>query len=409
MIRKITGAFLSALQNIRSRFFHTILSILGIVIGVAALVAILSLIDGLEKYAQEQLTKTTSIKAIMVATENTRLINDIRVAKPDYNYFNYDRFAAMTKSLKHPATGYIMTRESAELEVVDIHLPVGAMVRGTALPLPPPSTTFVAGRAFSEEELRSRKPVAFINQRLAEKLAPKNKPAEAIGKQIRYGNLLLTVIGVDNNDDFKAGQLCIPITLLDESALKTEMPQVIVEAGKVEDVPVLKKEIEAWITANMAHKMDDFSLYSNDQRVEQAAKGFLVFRVVMGMIVGISVLVGGIGVMNVLLISVNERTTEIGVRKALGAKRRDILWQFLSESITISTFGSLLGLGLGILISMAAIPILTMFVKVPFAVAYTWNTFIIIMIIAMVIGIVFGTYPAMRAARLDPVEAIRRE
>lgn len=409
MIRKITGAFLSALQNIRSRFFHTILSILGIVIGVAALVAILSLIDGLEKYAQEQITKTTSIKAIIIGTERTKLVNDLRVEKPDYNYFTYDRFTAMTKSFKHPATGYMMLRKSAEVELLNSHQHVGAMIQGTALPLPPPSVTFVAGRSFTDDELRNRKPVAFINQQLAEKLAPKNKPADAIGKQIRYGDLLLTVVGVNNTGDFKAGLISMPITLVNENTIKTEYPQFIVEADNVEDVPVLKKEIEAWITANMVHKMDDFSLHSNDQRVDQAAKGFLVFRVVMGMIVGISVLVGGIGVMNVLLISVNERTTEIGVRKALGAKRRDILWQFLSESITISTFGSLLGLVFGILISMAAIPILTMFVKVPFEVAYTWNTFIVIMVIAMVIGIVFGTYPAMRAARLDPVEAIRRE
>ncbi|SFC33878.1 ABC transporter permease [Spirosoma endophyticum] len=139
------------------------------------------------------------------------------------------------------------------------------------------------------------------------------------------------------------------------------------------------------------------------------AKGFLLFRLIMGMIVGISVLVGGIGVMNVLLISVTERTVEIGIRKALGAKKRDILWQFLSESITISTFGSVLGLALGLLSTMAVVPIVKALTDIPFQMAYTWNTFSIILVIAMLIGVIFGTYPAMRAARLDPVEAIRRE
>jgi putative ABC transport system permease protein len=143
--------------------------------------------------------------------------------------------------------------------------------------------------------------------------------------------------------------------------------------------------------------------------VEQAAKGFKLFRIIMGLIVGISVLVGGIGVMNVLLISVTERTSEIGVRKAVGANKRDIILQFLSESITISLFGSLLGLVVGILGTMIIVPIVKSLTGVPFQAAYTLNTLVVISILAVVIGIVFGTYPAMRAARLDPVEAIRRE
>jgi putative ABC transport system permease protein len=148
---------------------------------------------------------------------------------------------------------------------------------------------------------------------------------------------------------------------------------------------------------------------TNEKRVEQAAKGFRLFRLIMGMIVGISVLVGGIGVMNVLLISVTERTSEIGIRKAVGANKRDIILQFLSESITVSMFGSVIGLILGVLGTMAFVPIIKSITGVPFQVAYTWNTFIVVGILAVVVGIVFGTYPAMRAARLDPVDAIRHE
>lgn len=201
----------------------------------------------------------------------------------------------------------------------------------------------------------------------------------------------------------------MPVTVFPDSALKANPPVCVIEAGDVEDVPLLKTQVENWLKANMSTQLADFTIVTNEQRVSQAAKGFLLFRLVMGLIVGISVLVGGIGVMNVLLISVTERTVEIGVRKALGAKRQDILWQFLSESITISTLGSLLGLVLGLLATLAFIPIVKALTDIPFQVAYTWNTFIIIMVTAMLIGVIFGTYPAMRAARLDPVEAIRRE
>ncbi|HMV91798.1 MAG TPA: FtsX-like permease family protein, partial [Cyclobacteriaceae bacterium] len=119
--------------------------------------------------------------------------------------------------------------------------------------------------------------------------------------------------------------------------------------------------------------------------------------------------VGGVGVMNVLLISVTERTTEIGIRKAVGANRRDIILLFLSESVTVSAFGSVLGLIFGTLFTMAAIPIVKAITKIPFQAAYTFDTFFLIAIIAIIVGIVFGTYPAVRASRLDPVEAIRHE
>jgi putative ABC transport system permease protein len=191
--------------------------------------------------------------------------------------------------------------------------------------------------------------------------------------------------------------------------LQTSPSEVIFEAQKTEDVLVLKEEISHWLKGNFKDATSDFIILTNNFRLEQAAKGFLLFRVIMGLIVGISVVVGGIGVMNVLLISVTERTAEIGIRKATGASRRDIALLFLAESISVSTFGSLLGLIFGVLGTMVIIPIVKSITKVPFQAAYTWNTFLIISIISMLVGVLFGTYPAIRASRLDPVEAIRHE
>ncbi|MGF7217236.1 putative ABC transport system permease protein [Spirosoma lacussanchae] len=407
-MKKILVSFAHALQNIRTRFFHTVLSILGIVIGVAALVAILSLIDGMEQYAREQITRTTSLKAILVQSNPYKVVNEVQVRKSEYDYLDAKRWGAMRSSLSKPAETYLQWRQNSEISMVSDTGKIGTIVTGTSLPLHP-DLTLVHGRVFTEPELKSAQGLAVINQHLARQLAGKQPEQSAIGHQLRYGAITLTVIGILANKDAKAGQLLVPITLLPDSVLRENPPMGVIEANTVEDVPALKTDAETWLKANMKHQTADFILFTNEQRVSQATQGFLLFRLIMGLIVGISVLVGGIGVMNVLLISVTERTVEIGVRKALGAKRRDIMWQFLSESITISTFGSLLGLGLGLLSTLAFVPIVKALTDVSFQVAYTWNTFILIMIIAMLIGVIFGTYPALRAARLDPVEAIRRE
>lgn len=183
---------------------------------------------------------------------------------------------------------------------------------------------------------------------------------------------------------------------------------MVVEADHIEDVNALKRDIESYLMKQFGAK-HDFTVATNSLRVKQAEQGFFLFRVIMGLIVGISVVVGGIGVMNVLLISVTERTTEIGIRKAVGASNRDIVLLFLSESITVSAFGSLLGLIFGVLFTMAVIPIVKAITKIPFQANYTVNTLLIISVIAVVVGIIFGTYPAIRASRLDPVDAIRHE
>lgn len=407
-MKQLIASFITALQNIRDHFFHTVLSITGIVIGVAALVAILSLIDGMEQYAEEQITKTTSLKAILVQTNTYKTVNEVQVKKDNFGYFTPGSFATMRASLTKPSTAYLYWRQNGEVSTNADNRKTGSIITGTSLPLHP-DLKLVYGRAFTETELKNRQPVAFVNQQLARQLVGKQPEKTVIGRQMVYKNNRLTVIGISADADAKTAQLLMPITLLSDSALKAAPPMCVIEARNVEDVPALKTEVESWLKTGIKNQMADFSVITNEQRVSQAAKGFLLFRLIMGLIVGISVLVGGIGVMNVLLISVTERTVEIGVRKALGAKKRDILWQFLSESITISILGSLLGLALGLLSTMAFIPIVRAFTDIPFQMAYTWNTFGIIMAIAMLIGVIFGTYPAMRAARLDPVEAIRRE
>ncbi len=403
MVKKLTSSFLLALQNIRSHFFHTLLSVLGIVIGVASLVAILSLIDGMEEYANQQITETTSLKAIAVRSNAYENINGVRIRK--------DTFAILTsgdvEELRLSKPAHLFLNRSAVDAVVAGDSTVGTNIWSIGESMHP-KMKVIEGRAFSKLDLQEKRKVAIVNEHFVKKAWPKDSLKTILGRTIQLGQDSVIIQGVLANDRSPGPYLILPITLLTQAELKANAPELLIEAESVEEVALLKEEVQAFLKQKYG-ALNDFSVQTNEMRVKQATQGFLLFRIIMGMIVGISVLVGGIGVMNVLLISVTERTVEIGIRKAMGATRTDIMMQFLSESVTVSAFGSLIGLTLGVLGTMIFVPIVRSVTEMPFQAAYTVNTMIVIGLISLLVGIVFGTYPAIRASKLDPVEAIRRE
>ncbi|HMO39613.1 MAG TPA: ABC transporter permease [Saprospiraceae bacterium] len=407
-MNKLLFAFSQALENIRSNFLHTFLSILGIVIGVAALVGILSLIDGMEKYANEQLSSTTNLRNIIIRSQTYKTVGEVRIKKDTFALLDYWALKDMQTHFRGRMEAYLFTEQAGELLLEGKTESLGAIVSGVA-PGIHEAEELLAGRLLSADDAEKRMPVAIINYDLAKQIAEEKEHAALVGKTIYYRSLKFTIVGVLKPGKFAEPILFIPFTLLPNDVLKESPPTIMLNAASVEAVPALETELKNWLQARYPSGKQDFTIVTNEFRVDQVAKGFLVFRLVMGCIVGIAVLVGGIGVMNVLLISVTERTPEIGLRKALGANRRDIMRLFLSESITISLLGSLLGLVFGILGTMLIVPIIRVLSEGPFQAAYTLNTLLVIVVIAIIIGIVFGTYPAIKAARLDPVEAIRRE
>jgi len=171
----------------------------------------------------------------------------------------------------------------------------------------------------------------------------------------------------------------------------------------------LREDIRRWAEGRAGWNGAVRVTASGQQRLQEIERSFLWFKMLMGAFTAIALIVGGIGIMNVLLASVVERTREIGIRKAVGARRRDIRTQFLTESVAISAAGSLLGLILGLVGSFGITALMRARTGMPMYAGLSVGTLIASASAALLVGIVFGTYPALRAARLSPVDAIQRE
>lgn len=410
MVKRFFVLSVIALQTLRANPIHTLLSTLGLVIGVASLVAILSLGDGLERYAREQISTTTSLEAIVVEPKTWRSVNGVNVRRDTTSMLQIADAENLAETLAPSASLALASRINVLVSVPDDTMQSGAYLDATQIGMfSLIQAELQAGRFFDEADLRAELPGVVLSSSLAKSLAGDKDPSTLVDRSVLVGAFPARVLGVLKGGEREPLMLYGAYEAWHARWENPPPPGLLIRARQVEEVPLIKARVEAWLDTHTKAGSEAFNVITNKARVEQVQKGVRLFKLVMGLITGIAVLVGGIGVMNVLLISITERTREIGIRKAIGAHRADVVMQFLTESVAISLAGSLLGLGFGLATLAAALPIIRQLTDAPFTMGFSWASFGVVMVVAFMIGICFGTYPAWRAARLSPVDAIRHE
>lgn len=406
MLKKFYNALLYAIGNIRANFFHTLLSVIGITIGVSALIIILSMIDGLEDYAEDQISSTTSVKVVEVSSVIVQSVDGVSIPREAPVVLTEEIHQDIISDISVPFTTYRVSEVAKQISLKGQQ--IGALVyysdEGYARYYPR-----VHGTHLYDENLNlADKRVAVISTTMAERIAGKSYgPDDLIGSDLEVGVTSYKIIGIVKGLSPNP-EILVPINALPAEKLQDHPPYIAIEANSVEDVPAVRSSVQDWRNYS-PYTDNDIRIFSQDSKVNQATQGFMLFRIIMGLIVGISVIVGGIGVMNVLLISVTQRTKEIGIRKAVGSRKKDIYVQFLSESMVISLFGTIVGIIFGILTSLAVAPIVHQVVEIQFSPTFSLVTILFITLFSLLIGILFGTFPAYKASQLSPIDALRRE
>ncbi len=264
------------------------------------------------------------------------------------------------------------------------------------------------GRAILPQDLELSRKIAVLGDAVVKKLFPKNDP---IGEEIKIDGENYTVVGViepqgssmgGNSDNFVA----IPITTFMQAYGKLRSINIMVQAHNRETFDDAVEQVRGILRVERKvdpGKPDDFEIFSNDSMIKQFNDFTKYVKMGVGFISFIALLAAGVGIMNIMLVSVTERTREIGIRKAIGARKNNVLVQFLIEAVVLCEFGGTIGIVLGVLGGN----IVALLMEVPAIIPYDWV--VIGLLVCSFVGIVFGTYPAWKAANLDPIESLRYE
>lgn len=440
-LQRIIFNFKNGMEALLTNKFRALLTSLGIIFGVAAVIAMLAIGNGAEKQILEQIKQVGSnnivIKPIIKTKEEEKQLKESGI---EQKKFSPGLSMHDAENIRQILVDVEVV--SSEIEQQTLFIRAGIKLGGKLVGVSNDyfhllDFSLVSGNFFSDFQLINAQPVCIIGSKVATKFFNTENP---IGKEIKCGNNWLKVVGVLNNKNVDEGnmqklsirnvdlEIYTPVKtfllryknrgLVTISGLKASQNQEEENSQNATDnnyhqldrlvVKVAKSsEIEATVDVlqrillRRHNGVNDFEIIVPELLLKQEQKTKKLFNTVLGIIASISLLVGGIGIMNIMLASVLERVKEIGLRMSIGASKRDIVMQFMAESVTISVSGGIIGIFLGIAISLiiqAATDIETIVSPISVFLSFT---------ISISVGLVFGILPAKRAAMQDPAECLR--
>jgi putative ABC transport system permease protein len=416
---RIRRNILLGMKNLMLHKLRSLLTMLGMVFGVASVIAMLAVGEGASQEALDRIRRLGSNNIIVRSVEpvEEQTGQHSRMSIFGLLYQDESRIKATFPDIRRSAPAKIIRKEARldqralEVRVVGTTEDWFALVR----------RKMIAGRALSELDLRNKSAVVVLTEYVARRLLATES---SIGQSVRIGSEYFEVVGIVRSEAATGSSLqtpdqevdvYIPLSVAQErygdvftrqtgSARireKVELHQLIFEVDSADHVETVAGGLDRMLKT--FHPKTDYQTSVPLALLRQAEATKRTFNIVLGSIAGISLLVGGIGIMNIMLASVTERTRGIGIRRAIGARRGQIIGQFLIETVVLSTLGGLIGIGLGLFIPW----MITRLAQMPTVI--TAYSLLLSVGISLTVGIVFGLYPAVRAANLDPIEALRHE
>ena len=393
-MNKIASIFKVSIKNIFTNKLRTALTMLGLVIGITSVIILVGIGSG----ATGNVTSTVKSLGTGTLIVNINLNSDTTIEYSQISNFleleNVKQIAPYKNVSGTVSKNDVTSKNSTILATTPSYLSIMNL-------------TISDGRLLSNIDLNNSSKVCLIGSDLAETLFENTKTKDVVGQKIKIEGAKYTVIGVLTTQGTSMGTnidstIIIPFTTAKYLKGDTSINNLYLKVEDEELIDRTKERIEIYIEKTLGISTDYFSVSSQNNMIDAMSNINSTLSLLLGGIAGISLIVGGIGVMNVMLVSVTERTKEIGIRKSLGAKKRDILIQFLIESLILCVLGGLIGIFMGLSIGN----ILSIF---GLTFKESSGVIVISFISSVVIGLVFGIFPAYKAAKLNPIDALHTE